>query len=177
MKETWDKRMQGVTANDRSCARSDDLIAYLYNEASEIEAKDFARHSKHCASCRAELADFRQVREAIGDWRTQSLGAFAAPAIEMNERHATGPLNTVPARKRSALAALREFFTLAPVWMRAATVFATLAFCALAVIAFQHVYEQPKFVAATQPVTFQPAPKLYTREQLNEIVADNLKRA
>lgn len=176
MKETWDNKMKAA-ASHQSCARSNDLIAYLYNEASEMEAKDFARHSEHCASCRAELADFGQMREAIGDWRTQSLGAFAASAVETKAMRASGPVNPAPVRRRSALAALREFFTLAPVWMRAATAIAVLAFCALAVIAFRHADEQPKFVAATQPAEAQSPQKLYTREQVNEIVEDNLKRA
>jgi hypothetical protein len=175
MKETWNTGMQ-ATANNQSCARNDDLIAYLYDEASEIETKDFERHAQHCVSCRAELADFRQVREAVGDWRTKSFGAFAAPAIETNARLASGPISVAPARRRSALAALREFFTLAPVWMRAATAFAMLAFCALAVIAFQHVYEQPKFVSVAQPTVARPTQKLYTPEQVREIVANNLKR-
>ena len=47
------------------CHRAEDLVAYLYNEASETDAQDFADHAEQCDACRSELAVFRQVHESI----------------------------------------------------------------------------------------------------------------
>ena len=74
MKETWDKIMPETTSTNL-CARAEDLVAYLYNEATRDEAKDFEAHLHHCASCRTELAAFGGVREALGEWRMQALGS------------------------------------------------------------------------------------------------------
>jgi hypothetical protein len=146
MRETWDKTMEERT---KTCARAEDLIAYLYQEATLAEARAFESHMEHCAACRAELASFGNVREAIGEWRELSLGKVTSPAFEASVAFA--PTQAVRQR-RSALAALREFFTLSPLWMRAATAFAAVVFCALAAIAVVHFTAQPKVVVLEQPV-------------------------
>ena len=124
-----------------SCAHSDVLVAYLYKEASADEAREFENHLSACAACREELSAFGQVHERIVEWRDESLGALhSAPFVEAP---APALINTLSERKRSALAALREFFALSPAWLRAATAFASLLFCVLAVIAISHFMRQP----------------------------------
>jgi anti-sigma factor RsiW len=146
MKETWDKTMQEITG---PCARAADLVAYLYKEATSAEARDFENHMQRCASCSAEMAAFGDVRGAIGDWRQQALGAFSSTAFEANARTASAGEDS--RQRRSALTALREFFTLSPVWMRAATAAIALIFCTLAIIAVAHFAEQPKVVMVERP--------------------------
>lgn len=148
MKETLDKTMRERT---EICARAEDLVAYLYGEVSETEARDFERHAQRCAPCRTELAAFGNVREAIGAWREQALGALASPAFENNDVTAFASAQETYKPKRSALAAIREFFTLSPLWMRAATAAIALIFCALAFIAIAHFREQPQAVATSVP--------------------------
>ena len=109
--------------NSPSCERGSDLIAFLYKEANESEARDFEVHLKGCAACRSELDSFGLVRESITTWRDEALSGFVS----------TPMLGTV--RKKSAVAALREFFNLSPLWLKGATAFAVLAFCILAVLA------------------------------------------
>src|SRR5215213_542383 len=123
------------------CGRAEDLIGYLYKEVSPAEAKDFEGHMGYCASCRAGLAEFGGVREAVGEWRRQSLGSLISPAFSADVAKAAAP-----ARRRSALAALREFFTLSPVWMRAATAATVLLFCALALVATAYFTERPDVI-------------------------------
>jgi hypothetical protein len=143
----WDKSMQETINN---CARAGDLVAYLYKEATEIEARNFEIHARQCNACRAELATFGDVREAIGDWRQHSLGAVASLAYEAERTHAFNEARLTTQPGRSALAAFREFFTLSPVWMRAATAFAALLFCALVVIAIAYFTEQPQVIVEKQ---------------------------
>lgn len=146
MKETWDKTMQERTD---ICARAEEMVAYLYGEATAAEALDFKRHTEHCAACRVELAAFGDVRDAIGEWRQQSLVTFTSPVSEANVAFA--PAKATVRAKRSALAALREFFTLSPVWMRAATAVAAVVFCALAIIAVAYFKDQPQVLVVEKP--------------------------
>jgi hypothetical protein len=169
MKETWDKTMKG-SASTNLCARADDLVAYLYNEATSTEARDFENHMQHCASCCTELAAFGNVREAIGVWRQQALGSLAAPALEDNAARVSA-FATSPARRRSALGALREFFTLSPAWMRAATAVAALMFCALAAIAVAYFVQQPQTVIVEKPTRSG-----YSDEEVEKRIAEALKK-
>ena len=145
-----------------NCARSDELVAYLYNEASADEARDFQNHLSTCTACREELAAFGQVRERIVEWRDESLGALHSTSFV--EAPAPAVINSVSERKRSALAALREFFMLSPTWLRAATAFASLLFCVLAVIAISHFTRQPTPQTISQGAP--PEPK-FTAQELN----------
>ena len=164
MKETWKREMQ---ENFEPCARAEEMVAYLYGEASQTEARDFERHVQRCASCRAETAAFGDVREAIGEWRQQSLGTLASPALESNDVIAFASPREASHQRRSAFAALREFFTLSPVWMRAATAAIALVFCALVVIAIVHFREQSKIVVAER------SNKTNVQESNIEVAKDN----
>src|SRR4051794_37281187 len=88
------------------CERAMDLIAFSYNEADEQEARDFQLHLRECNTCREEAESFGVVRESIGAWRDEALAGFVST-----------PVATKTARK-SALAALRQFFDLSPLWLK-----------------------------------------------------------
>lgn len=152
------------------CERAEEMVAYLYGEASEREASDLERHTKHCAACRDELAAFSRVRHDVIEWRNQSL-----PSFEFSQQVVPLVLEAEDAtRKRSVLAALREFFTLSPVWMRAATAMAVVIVCALVVFTVAHFYEQPRQVIVERVVPAGP-----TQAQLEEMVnrrAEELRR-
>lgn len=144
--------MRDKEITSSSCAMAEELVAYLYNEASEREAKDFESHLRTCASCEAELAAFGHLRSSIAVWRRQALGSveFAASASE------TVPATVLP--QPSALTALREFFALSPMWLRAATAFASLAICALVVWAAARVLEAPRVQVVEKVVEKVPTP-------------------
>src|SRR5260370_42287678 len=63
------------------CHRAEDLVTYLYDEANEAEARDFANHAEACDACRAELAVFKQVHESISLWRNEALGSAFNTAV------------------------------------------------------------------------------------------------
>jgi hypothetical protein len=157
--------MQEMTGTN-SCARNHDLVSYLYGEAAQDEAKDFEAHARDCAACRTELATFGNVREAVGEWRRQALGSFASTAFEENNRvHAIAPT-----RRNSAVAALREFFTLSPAWMRAATAMTVIVFFALAAIAVAHFVRQPQTVIVEKVIESG-----YTEKEVEARIAKALK--
>jgi hypothetical protein len=113
---------------ERGCERGEDLVAYLYGEAAPEAAKSFCQHLTSCAVCRDELAAFGGVREIVGEWRDDALSAVPALGVSESFR---AVVQSAPERKRSAVAALREFFSLSPLWLRAGAVAAVLAFCAM----------------------------------------------
>jgi anti-sigma factor RsiW len=124
--------------NARNCGRENDLIAFLYGELNEVETGTFRRHVYDCASCNAEFEALRDVRESVVSWRNESLGLISEP-----------PVARVEKQKPSALAALREFFNLAPLWMKGAVTFASILFCLFAGLAIARLRENPPVAIVT----------------------------
>ena len=117
----------------RGCDRAEDFVAYLYGEAPPAEARAFRRHLEACAVCREELAALGGVREGLGLWRAEALGSL--PSLDIGAALAGAHAAHQPAeRRRSAVAAFREFFSLSPLWLRAGALAAALVFCALAAL-------------------------------------------
>src|SRR5713101_689341 len=157
------------------CHRAEDLVTYLYDEANEAEARDFANHAEACDACRAELAIFKQVHESISLWRNEALGAAfntaVLPAPAVTE---AGPISipTVqPERRLSALSALRKFFSISPLWLRAATAFAALMFCVLTVLAISRSWNKPAPLASNQTKN-----DAYSTKQFEAAVANEVQR-
>lgn len=105
------------------CERSDDLISFLYQELDEREIRSFEQHLADCSSCSRELSSFSEIRSGVVAWRQQSLGIInhrPSLALSVNE-------------KPSALAAIRQFFVLSPLWLKGSVAFASvLLFAAVA---------------------------------------------
>jgi hypothetical protein len=137
--------------NTPSCERGDDLVSFLYGEVDEKEARDFERHLLQCAGCRIEVTSFGQVRESIGAWKEEALSVFVPPQT------------FEPTRPKSALAALREFFDLSPLWMKGAVAFATVLFCVMVVLTLSRssaTPEKPNIASNGK----------YTEEQVKQMV-------
>ncbi|MCA1621836.1 MAG: zf-HC2 domain-containing protein [Acidobacteria bacterium] len=184
----------GGAAAPRGCERAEEFVTYLYGEATPDESRAFRLHLEACAVCREELVALGGVREAFGAWRAEALGSV--PPLDLGE--ALRPAFVRPRageRKRSASAALREFFALAPVWLRAGAFAATLAVCALTALTLARAEvtwnadglafrtgvtervgggQVPAHPAA---VPTAPAPQGYTDEQVEAIVSRRIAEA
>ncbi|HEV2904024.1 MAG TPA: zf-HC2 domain-containing protein [Pyrinomonadaceae bacterium] len=144
------------------CHRAEDLVTYLYGEATAEEARDFSAHMQQCDACRAEFTVFHQVHDSIVAWRNEALGAPSpASAGVTNPVVVTGAF-VQHERKLSALAALREFFSVSPLWLRGATAFAGLLLCALIVFAVSRAWQQPPQFAGNN--------KKYSEQEFQEAV-------
>lgn len=184
-KETWNKKMQELNADTQAmCARAEDLVAYLYGEASPDAAKDFESHAERCDSCRTDLAAFGQVRASVQEWRQLSLGSTSP--VPFSE-----PVSQTPTRERSALAALREFFALSPMWMRAATCALILSACALVGLSiarsevrwdsgglsFNTGATRERIVERTRTVEVEKPVKVgYSQAELEQMVAERVRQ-
>jgi len=140
--------------NSPECERASDLIAFVYNETNESETRDFELHLKECRVCREEVASFGIVRESITAWRDEALSGFVSTALPATSQ------------RKSAIAALRQFFDLSPLWLKAATGFAVVVFCALIVVS---IYRTPR---NDNHVSSKPAdPNLiYTQQDVDRML-------
>ena len=136
--------------NSPGCERASELIAFLYGEADEHEARDFRLHLQQCSGCREEVASFGDVRHSITAWRDEALAGFVST-----------PLTAQP-RTKSALAALRQFFDLSPLWLKGATVLAAVTFCVLAGLALFRSNHN------------EVSTKVYTEQDIDRIVKEAL---
>src|SRR5712671_3600655 len=89
------------------CHRAEDLVTYLYGEASEADARDFAAHLQQCDACRSEFGVFQQVHDSILTWRNEALGPAFSPADVAVETRVDSTRLVQHEHKLSALAALR----------------------------------------------------------------------
>src|SRR5713226_3710052 len=148
------------------CHRAEDLVTYLYGEASQADALDFANHLQRCDACRSEFAIFNQVHDSILVWRTEALGSSFSPTVALAESAVDSSQFVRHERKLSALAALREFFSVSPLWFRGATAFAALVLCVLAILVISRSWNKPAELAnGSQPQ------KLYTETEFKSEVA------
>jgi len=141
--------------NSSTCERASDLIAFVYNEASESEARDFELHLQQCSNCRDEVASFGFVRESITAWKHEALSGF---------------IPTPPVTRKSALTALRQFFALSPLWLKGATAFAVVAICVLASLAIA------KLQTPQPTLTIANTGTVYTEQDINRIVKEALAK-
>jgi hypothetical protein len=167
------------------CDRAAELISYFYDEAPANERRNFEQHLSACGACRDELAAFGEVRGAVREWRADvlshapalSLPAFV-PDAARNGRPAHAPA-ALPPPRRSAFAALREFFTLTPAWARFAMVAASLVVCALATLAIINI-AQPGRGNTSSDLSKAEAPTVapdvatadHTQAEMNSLIAE-----
>ncbi len=107
--------------NANQCQRKEDLITYLYGEATPTEEKAFKQHLQECASCKKEMSEFAMVRESLQTWQTAE-----APKIAMDL-----PLE----RPRSLKEILKELGTILPAWFKYGTGFAAAGAFSLLLLA------------------------------------------
>ncbi|HEV7473890.1 MAG TPA: zf-HC2 domain-containing protein [Pyrinomonadaceae bacterium] len=149
--------------NTPNCGREDALVAFLYGELNEDESRTFRAHLHDCAACSKELANFQEVRESVVAWRNESLGGVISPSM------AGASLSETTSEKPSALAALRQFFQLSPLWMKASVAFASILFCLLAGLAIARLRETP-------PTVIVADHSAISEEQINARVQAEVKR-
>ncbi|HWN11568.1 MAG TPA: zf-HC2 domain-containing protein [Pyrinomonadaceae bacterium] len=149
------------------CDQSNELIAFLYGELNHVEAQSFRRHMNGCSSCGQELAAFSDIRSSVVAWRDESLGKISGPASLPNV-----VIDLQPSRP-SALAALREFFSLSPAWLKGAVAFATLLFCLMAGFAVMRLQDNPMTPVVSNESN--PESTTYSEEQVKALVDRRVK--
>jgi len=151
--------------NAPKCEQEGELISFLYGELNDADARTFQSHLHECDVCIADLAAFKGVRESVVAWRDESLGGLISPAGSN-----LSPVTTVVHGKPSALAALREFFNLSPLWMKGAVAFASVLFVLFAGLAIVRLRDTPA------PVVLAPVSNQYSKEQVDALVAQRVQQ-
>jgi hypothetical protein len=142
-----------------SCEHRDEMLSVLYGEATKFETEQFEQHMQECVACSAEMLGFKRVRESVGAWKFEALAGAAHPQVNV-------PLTV---RRKSAVAALREFVDLSPLWLKGATAFATLMFFALALLAFGQLKKNEAPV-----ISKTETQKVYTEREKDQLVKQAL---
>jgi hypothetical protein len=143
--------------NEITCERGSDLVAFLYHELDDGEAREFQQHLQQCHQCREEADSLGVVHDSITAWRDEALAGFVSTPVATP---ATPP-------RKSAIAAVRQFFDLSPLWLKGATAFAMIAFCVLAALAVMKL--------RTNNVPVESNAK-YTEQDLNQRVQEALAK-
>ncbi len=151
--------------DDLNCGRENDLIAFLYGELNDGESQSFQRHMRDCPACSAELATFRIIRESVVAWRNDSLGGAVSPGAMTDSR-----VTRADGKKPSALAALREFFNLSPLWMKGAVAFASVLFCLFAGLAVARWRD-----TRPAPIATNSNSQANSEQQLNALVEQRVQ--
>jgi len=100
--------------SNRGCDKQEELVTYLYGEATPEASKQFETHMRECLICARELREFSSLRGTMQTWEMDTL-----PHIVIEP-------------KRTFVMVLRELFTVTPIWAKAiAGVAALLIFAAL----------------------------------------------
>jgi hypothetical protein len=155
------------------CGYAETLVSYLYGEISPDDSRAFETHLIACSACRADFREFDQVRGSVALWRDDILAvapvsiSMSAPLPEITPVAVLGGAEVNKNRGKSAVAAIREFLSLSPMWLRAATAFATVAFCALTIFAAWRLTHSER-VAAPQVASVPPVRGQKTGEQRAE---------
>jgi hypothetical protein len=108
-----------------------------------------------------EFAAFAQVRESIGGWRDEALTGFMS---------SQGSLPVPVSVRKSAIAALRQFFDLSPLWLKGAVGFAAVVFCVLVTLAVMRPSAKVPAVATADP------DRVYTQEDVDRAVQQALAK-
>jgi len=89
-----------MTGGMNNCDRGEDLVAYLYKEASPQGARDFEEHLKACQGCREELESLGNLRRSLKEWQIE-----AVPRIEVSIQ-------------RQPVEILKELISSLPAWIK-----------------------------------------------------------
>src|SRR5882672_2100603 len=100
--------------NNRGCDKQEELVTYLYGEATPEATKQFETHMRECLTCARELREFSGLRETMQTWEMDTL-----PHIVIEPKRTFGMV-------------IRELLTITPIWAKGlAAVAALLVFAAL----------------------------------------------
>ncbi|MEP6635659.1 MAG: hypothetical protein ABJB97_02960 [Acidobacteriota bacterium] len=155
-------------ASDPGCARTNDLVAFLYDEVNEYEARDFELHVQDCSDCKSEFLEFKQIRQSVVAWREESLNVIPASVVGRNTLAVSAGSRPDPAKNRSAIAAVRQFFALSPLWMKGAVACAFVLFCVVASLAVSHLLENSQRALVANE-------RLYTESELKAKIEERIQ--
>lgn len=162
--------------DQNSCKRTEELVSYLYGEASQSEKSRFEDHLVNCSSCAAELADFAMARSLIVEWRDAEFQPLAVPAIQLPVRK----IDFTPeiSGSRSLPAQIRALFSLSPAWAGAGAA-AALVICVgllLVAINYQRQSETAQVGNDTKVETL-PSPVKRETAELQTAISAGAKEA
>ena len=104
--------------HNSSCAFAEQIVSYIYDEASAKEKTEFESHLPNCLNCADEIAGFGFVRSSINEWRKDEFFTLESPALEIPALRPANLAQTtvVSNEKDSWIDELRKLFSFSPAW-------------------------------------------------------------
>ena len=99
-----------------SCAFDEQIVSYIYDEASVKEKNEFESHLPNCLSCADEIAGFGLVRSSIIEWRKDEFFTLESPALKIPAMRQATLGQTVSSEKDSWFKEFRKLFSFSPAW-------------------------------------------------------------
>lgn len=69
--------------NNIACDFADEIVSYIYDEATVAERSKFERHLSACAPCTDEFAAISEARFAVFEWQREEFAPLATPPIRI----------------------------------------------------------------------------------------------
>ncbi len=69
--------------NKYNCGRSDDILAYIYNEIESSERRNFETHLAGCTNCTDEFAAVSDARFSVFEWHKEEFAHLPTPEISI----------------------------------------------------------------------------------------------
>ncbi|MGC2237386.1 MAG: zf-HC2 domain-containing protein [Pyrinomonadaceae bacterium] len=123
--------MLNTNGHNSSCAFQEEIVSYLYDEASVKEKTEFVAHLANCSGCSEELSAFGFVRSSIQEWRNEEIFSLEMPALEIPHLQPAklAENSAVSDNSGAWLDRIRTFLTLSPKLAFGSAAFAVLAVC------------------------------------------------
>lgn len=123
--------MLNTNGHNKTCAFAEQIVSYLYDEATVKEKTEFVAHLENCPDCSDELTAFGFVRSSIQEWRREEIFALEMPALEIPHLQPVKIAGNSAASENSGswLDRIQKIFTLSPKLAFGSAAFAVLAIC------------------------------------------------
>ena len=157
------------------CKYADELVSYLYDEASRAEKSRFEDHLINCSSCADELADFSVVRSSIVEWRDAEFMPLAVPAIQLPVQDIVSAPEI--SESRSLLSRIRALFSLSPAWMGAGAM-AALVICIGLIYVAVNYRQEPETARAVNEAKIETNSSPAKEDtEVQTVIAENEQKA
>ncbi len=149
--------------NSPACAFADEIVSFLYDEATVSEKAAFVAHLDDCSNCSRELTDFGFVRTSVQNWRDQEVLALNMPKLELPVFEAEKPeiKPIIAVESASWLDNLRRLFSVSPKLAFGSVTLAVLAVCGLSALLILNSKNDSEVVSNTNKTTRSELPTPY----------------
>jgi hypothetical protein len=160
--------MKNDSPKNFNCKFAPEIVEFLYGEIGTERKNAFQAHLNNCSDCADEIEYLSDIRFSIQDWKAAEFDNLATPKIQIP--YNIPALKTVETEKSfSWFDAVRNYFSMSPVWSGAMAILLIALFFALGVFVFNNGDDDLIAVSNQNPnlnakPSEQPQPSVVTKK-------------